>query len=62
MSQDKIEQKETDNLETVVYKPEIVEKKSISFVWILPLIVFCILGWISYESYTKKRNKYLYYI
>ncbi|WP_072682598.1 MlaD family protein [Arcobacter sp. LA11] len=48
----------TDNneekLETVVYKPTVKEKKSISFVWILPLIVLSILGWVVYESYSKK--------
>lgn len=51
MSQEKSENK---NIETVVYEPEIIEKKSISFVWILPLIVFSILSWIAYESYSKK--------
>ncbi|MGB6327747.1 MAG: MlaD family protein, partial [Halarcobacter sp.] len=51
MSQEKIENK---NIETVVYKAEVKENKSISFIWILPLIVFAILSWIAYESYTKK--------
>ncbi|PLY07661.1 MAG: paraquat-inducible protein B [Arcobacter sp.] len=48
------ENSENKNLETVVYEPEIREKKSISFVWILPLIVFIVLSWIAYESYSKK--------
>ena len=47
-------QEKTKELETVVYKPDTKEKKSISFVWVLPLIVLCILGWIGYESYSKK--------
>lgn len=51
MSQEKIE---NGKIETVVYKPKLKEKKSISFIWVLPLIVFCILSWIAYESYTKK--------
>ena len=48
------ENSENKNIETIVYEPEIIEKKSISFVWILPLIVFGILSWIAYESYSKK--------
>ena len=40
--------------EPVVYKAKIDNKKSISFVWILPLIILGILGWIAYESYMKK--------
>ena len=47
-------QEETKDIEPVVYKAKTKEKKSISFVWILPLVVFCILGWIAYESYSKK--------
>lgn len=41
-------------LEQVVYKPIIEEKKTVSFIWILPLIILGILGWIAYESYMKK--------
>ncbi|MGE4462013.1 MAG: MlaD family protein [Arcobacter sp.] len=51
MSNDLIKEEQK---EPVVYKAKIEEKKSISFVWILPLIVLGILGWIAYESYMKK--------
>jgi paraquat-inducible protein B len=37
-----------------VYEPKIEDKKPISFIWILPLIILGILGWIAYESYMKK--------
>ena len=46
--------KEEELKETVVYQPKIENKKSVSFVWILPLIVLGVLAWIAYESYTKK--------
>ena len=32
------------------------KRKSVSFIWILPLIILGILGWIAYESYMKKTN------
>jgi len=51
MSQEK---NQNEKLETVVYKPKTKEKKNISLIWILPLIVLSILGWIGYESYIKK--------
>ncbi len=55
MSQEKnLDNVKNKNIETLVYKAEVKEKKSISFIWILPLIVFFILAWIAYESYTKK--------
>ncbi|MFY9094831.1 MlaD family protein, partial [Aliarcobacter butzleri] len=38
----------------VVYKPKLVEKNKLSFIWILPLIILGVLGWIAYESYAKK--------
>lgn len=38
----------------VVYKAKIDNKKAISFIWLLPLIIAGILGWIAYESYMKK--------
>ncbi len=47
-------QEDNKNLETIVYKAEVKEKKSISFVWVLPLIVMAILAWVAYESYSKK--------
>ncbi len=53
MNEDKIEEK-IDKLETIVYRPKVVEKETISFVWILPLLVLAILGWVAYESYSKK--------
>lgn len=37
-----------------VYEPKIENQKSVSFIWILPLIILGILGWIAYESYMKK--------
>lgn len=43
-----------NNQETIVYEPMIEDKKAVSFIWILPLIIFCILGWIAYDNYTKK--------
>lgn len=46
--------KEEELKETVVYQPKIENKKSVSFVWVLPLIVLGVLAWIAYESYTKK--------
>ena len=42
------------NDETVVYKADYKENKSVSFIWLLPLIILGVLGWISYESYMKK--------
>jgi paraquat-inducible protein B len=41
-------------IEQVVYKPKIEQKKPVSFIWILPLIILGVLGWIAYESYMKK--------
>lgn len=41
-------------IEQQVYEPKIEDKKSVSFIWILPLIILAILGWIAYESYMKK--------
>lgn len=43
-----------DLINEVVYKPIIEDKKSISFIWLLPLIILGVLGWIAYESYMKK--------
>ena len=41
-------------IEQVVYKPKIEQKKTVSFIWVLPLIILGVLGWIAYESYMKK--------
>ena len=41
-------------IEQLVYKPKIEQKKPVSFIWILPLIILGVLGWIAYESYMKK--------
>ena len=41
-------------LEQIVYKPKIEQTKAISFIWLLPLIILGILGWIAYESYMQK--------
>ena len=46
-----------EEIQEVVYKPKIEENKSVSFIWILPLIILGILGWIGYESYMKKGTK-----
>lgn len=40
--------------ENKVFEPIVEEKKGLSFIWLLPLIVLGILGWIGYESYSKK--------
>lgn len=43
------------NIEEVVYKAkERKNKKAVSFIWVLPLIILGILSWIAYESYMKK--------
>uniref|UniRef100_UPI0040485201 MlaD family protein n=1 Tax=Aliarcobacter sp. TaxID=2321116 RepID=UPI0040485201 len=47
-------EKTKDEFEQVVYTPKIEEKKAVSFIWILPLIILGILSWIVYESYMKK--------
>ncbi|WP_228131139.1 MlaD family protein [Aliarcobacter lanthieri] len=47
--------------QTTVYKPKLEQKNKISFIWILPLIVFGILGWIAYESYSKKGTNIIVY-
>jgi paraquat-inducible protein B len=41
-------------LEEVVYKAKVENKKAVSFIWVLPLIILAVLGWIGYESYMKK--------
>ena len=41
-------------IEQVVYKPKLEQKKAVSFIWVLPLIILCVLGWIAYESYMQK--------
>ncbi|MGB1227567.1 MAG: MlaD family protein [Poseidonibacter sp.] len=38
----------------VIYKAKEDEKKAVSFIWVLPIIILGILAWISYESYMKK--------
>ncbi len=45
--------KEEMNTEITVYEPKIKEKKA-SFVWVVPLIILMILGWVVYDSYSKK--------
>lgn len=42
------------NEENKIFEPIVEEKKGISFVWLLPLIILGILGWVGYESYSKK--------
>ena len=44
-----------ENIEEVVYKAkEKKNKKAVSFIWVLPLMILGILSWIAYESYMKK--------
>lgn len=43
-----------ENNETLVYQANVKEKKGLSIIWILPLIVAGILAWVAYESYMKK--------
>jgi len=50
MSKDSVEHQE----QSVIYKPREKQKKAVSFVWILPVIIALILSWIAYESYMKK--------
>lgn len=47
MSQEKIEH------DDLVYKAK-EKEKTVSFIWILPVIILGILAWIAYESYMKK--------
>jgi len=48
-----IENKQIELKEDLVYKAK-EEKKEVSFIWVLPLLILGILAWISYESYMKK--------
>jgi paraquat-inducible protein B len=41
-------------MENEINEPIIEEKSSISFVWLLPIIILAVLGWTVYESYNKK--------
>lgn len=47
--------------ETVVYKAKKENKKRFSFVWLLPLIILVILGYIAYDSYSKKGTNIVVY-
>jgi paraquat-inducible protein B len=42
-----------ENNESVVFKPKVEERK-VSFAWVIPIIILCILAWIAYDTYTKK--------
>ena len=44
----------SNEIKQQVYEPKIEDTKAVSFIWILPLIILAILGWIAYESYMKK--------
>ncbi|MEZ4694233.1 MAG: hypothetical protein R2837_09655 [Aliarcobacter sp.] len=46
-----------EEIKDVVYASKVETKKSVSFIWVLPLIITGILGWIAYESYMKKGTK-----
>lgn len=41
-------------MKTEINEPLAEEKKSISFIWVLPLIILSVLIWTLYESYSKK--------
>jgi len=41
-------------MEQKINKPIIEKRSSISFVWLLPIIILAILGWTVYQSYSKK--------
>ena len=43
-----------EELEQVVYKAKVENKKAASFIWVLPLLILAVLVWIGYESYMKK--------
>ena len=47
------ENNKTENID-VIYKAKKDDRKAVSFIWILPIIILGILVWISYESYMKK--------
>ena len=47
--------------ETVVYEAKVENKKSISFIWLLPLVILGILAWVGYDSYTKKGTNIIVY-
>ena len=47
--------------ETVVYKAKKENKKRFSIVWLLPLIILGILGYIAYDSYLKKGTNIVVY-
>ncbi len=38
----------------LIKNPKVKVNKPVSFIWVLPLIIFGILSWIAYESYMKK--------
>ena len=54
MSKELIKEDVKEESQDLVYQAVVEDKKSISFVWILPLIILGILSWIAYESYMKK--------
>ncbi len=47
--------------ETVVYKAKEEKKRKFSFVWLLPLVILGILGYIAYDSYSKKGTNIVVY-
>ncbi|WP_228286240.1 MlaD family protein [Arcobacter vandammei] len=47
--------------ETVVYKAEKESKRKFSFVWLLPLVILGILGYIAYDSYSKQGTNIVVY-
>ena len=47
--------------ETVVYEAKQEIKKKFSLVWLLPLVILGILGYIAYDSYSKKGTNIVVY-
>ena len=44
----------SEKIQESVYKPKLEDKKAVSFIWILPIIILGVLGWIAYDTYMKK--------
>ncbi|QNM89716.1 MCE family protein [Aliarcobacter cryaerophilus] len=47
--------------ETTVYKAKIEAKKRFSFIWLLPFMIFGILAWTAYDTYSKKGTNIVVY-
>ena len=45
-----------EEIKDVVYASKVETKKSVSFIWVLPLIIAGILGWIAYRDWETDRK------